>query len=122
VTVPALAAGGGDVLEAVLARARAALTGGRGGEASALLKATRDYVIMRQDIEDARAANADGLAHWDAAQPDRAGELTEGVTIQTLHARWSKLSEVELAARSDPTGKTGLMEWVRGMTGGSRTR
>lgn len=116
------AAGGGDLLEAVLTRARTALTGGRGGEASALLKATREYVIMRQEIEDARAANADGLAIWDKARPDQAGALTEGVTIQTLYARWSKLSEVELAARADPTGKTGLVEWVRGMTGGAGAR
>lgn len=117
---PGLAAGSGDLLEAVLARARAALTGGRGGEASALLKATREYVIMRQEIEDARAANADGLAHWDAAQPDQAGALTEAVTIQTLFARWSKLSEVELAARADPTGKAGLVKWVRAFTEGKR--
>jgi hypothetical protein len=119
---PDLAAGGGDLLEAVLGRARAALTGGRGGEASALLKATREYVMMRQEVEDARAANADGLALCDRARPDQTAALTERVTIQTLFARWSKLSEMELALRADPTGKTGLVEWVRGMTGGSGGR
>ncbi|MCS6625507.1 DNA mismatch repair protein MutH [Roseibacterium beibuensis] len=117
---PGLATGGGDLLEAVLARARAALTGGRGGEASALLKATREYVIMRQEIEDARAANADGVAVWDRARPDQAGALTETVTIQTLYARWSKLSEVELAVRADPTGKAGLAQWVKAFTEGKR--
>lgn len=119
---PGLAAGAGDLLEAVMGRARAALTGGRGGEASALLKATREYVIMRQEIEDARAANADGLALCERVRPDQAAALTEGATIHTLYARWSKLSEVELAARADPTGKMGLVEWVREMTGGSGER
>ncbi|NJC42560.1 hypothetical protein GGQ87_002855 [Brevundimonas alba] len=104
----------GDLLQTVLARARAALMAGRGAEASSLLKATREYVLVQQDVADARAANADGLARWDTAQPARAGALTETVTIQTLHARWSKLSEAELAMRADPTGEAGLKDWVEG--------
>ena len=99
---------GGDVLEAVLARVRTALTSGRGAEASALLRAARDYVIVQQDVADARAAVAPGVEMWDAAQPARAGAVTEGLTIQTLHARWSKLTIEEQIERADPAGATGL--------------
>lgn len=105
---------GGDVLEAVLARVRTALTSGRGAEASALLRAARDYVIVQQDVADARAAVAPGVEMWDAAQPARAGAVTEGLTIQTLHARWSRLSEVELAERIDPQGLMGRKACVEG--------
>lgn len=104
-----------DVLDAVLARARAALTGGRGGEASALLKATREYVLVRQDIEDARALHRSQRARWDRIAPDRAGPLDEQATVQTLHARWSRLSDLELARRADPTDQTGVVDWVRTM-------
>jgi hypothetical protein len=109
------AAAGGDLLEAVMARARAALTGGRGGEASALLKATREYVLVRQDIEDARALHRDQRAEWDRIAPERAGPLDEQATVQTLHARWSRLSDLELAHRADPTDQTGMVDWLRTM-------
>src|SRR5690606_36908016 len=55
---PAAAAeAGGDLLDTVLERARAALTAGRGAEATALLKAMREYVLVRQDVEDVRHEN-----------------------------------------------------------------
>jgi hypothetical protein len=73
----------------VLARARAALTAGRGGEASALLKATREFVIVQQDVADARAAVAEGVRMWDTAQPARASEATEPLMVQSLHLRWA---------------------------------
>lgn len=50
-----------------------------------------------------------------------AGAVDEIVMVQTLHARWSKLSEVELAVRADPTGEAGLADWVREMTEGAGT-
>lgn len=118
VTVPAApAAAAGvddstDLLEAVLRRARTVLTAGRGGEASALIKATREYVILQQDVADARTAVADGVAMWDAAQPARAGEATEMLMLQTLHGRWSKLTPEEQVERLDPHGRKGFRAWL----------
>lgn len=97
-----------DLFEAVLGRARAALTAGRGGEASALLKATREFVIVQQDVVDARATHAGDIEIWDTARPDLAGAVTEQLVIQTLHSRWSGLSDEELAFRADPDGALGL--------------
>ncbi len=98
----------GDLLEAVLRRARSALTAGRGGEASALLKAAREYVIVQQDVADARRAIAEAVGIWDTAQPARAGEATETLLVQTLHDRWSGLSFGELAERIDVDGTLGM--------------
>lgn len=103
---------GGDLLEAVLTRVRTALTSGRGAEASALLKAAREFVIVQQDVADARAAVAPGVELWDTAQPARAGAATETLMIQTLHGRWSKLTLEEQIERVDPDGSTGLRAWA----------
>ncbi|MDP2763855.1 MAG: hypothetical protein Q8O54_03350, partial [Brevundimonas sp.] len=78
----------------------------------ALLKATRDYVLVRQDVADAHDAMADQLRIWDAAQPARAGALTETLMLQTLHSFWSRLSADEQAERCDPTGKIGFRKWL----------
>lgn len=102
----------GELLAGVLGRARAALLAGRGGEATALLRAMRDYVLVRQDVADAHDAMAEHLQTWDAAQPARAGELTETLMLQTLHSFWSRLTPDEQAERCDPTGKTGFRKWL----------
>jgi hypothetical protein len=112
----------GDLLEAVLARARAALTSGRGAEASALLKAAREYVLVQQDVTDARAAIASGVEMWDAAQPARAGAVTETLMVQTLHSRWSRLSIEEQAARMDPDGSAGLKAWMEAQAAAAGSR
>lgn len=109
---PAQAGDAADLLDTVLARARAALTAGKGGEATALLKATREYVIARQDIADARAAIAANVKTWNTAQPARAGELTELLMVQTLHPRWAGLSLEEEVDRADPDGSAGLRDWM----------
>jgi hypothetical protein len=101
-----------DLLDAVLRRARDSLTAGRGGEATALLKAARDYVLIHQEVRDARAAIARGVAVWDAAQPDRAGEVTEPLLLQTLHDRWRRLSHEEHAERADPHDEMGFRAWA----------
>lgn len=105
----------GDLLAGVLRRAREALLAGRGGEASALLKATRDYVLVQQDVADAHDAVADQLRTWDAAQPARAGEMTEIAMLQALHSFWSKLSADEQADRCDPDGRMGFKAWLQAM-------
>lgn len=110
---PAQAGDGADLLETVLVRAKAALTAGKGSEATALLKATREYVIARQDIADARAAIAANVKIWDRAQPARAGELTELLMVQALHPRWAGLSLEEEVDRVDPDGSAGLREWMK---------
>lgn len=107
-----------DLIAQVLARAREALKTGRGAEATALLKAAREYVIVHQQVEDARAANAEAVAIWDAAQPGQAGRVTEPLLIQALHDQWSGLSAAEMAQRVDPDGKMGLLATVAAMERG----
>jgi len=110
--VAAPAGEGSDLLDTVLRRAREALTAGRGGEASALIKAAREYVIVHQDVVDARDAIARTVTIWDTAQPARAGAVTETLLVQTLHGRWTGLSVEETAERVDPDGKLGFGAWV----------
>lgn len=76
----------GELPAGVLRRAREALLAGRGAEATALLKAMREYVLVRQDVSHAYDAVAWGIARWDGAQPARAGEVTEPLIIQTCTA------------------------------------
>jgi hypothetical protein len=98
-----------NLMETVLARARAALEAGRGAEATALLKAFREYVLVSQAVEDSRKPHAKAIDLWDRLQPDRAGELTEPVMLRTLHDWWSGLDFVEAAYRADPEDKDGIM-------------
>lgn len=64
----------GDLMATVLRRAREALTAGRGSEATSLIKAARDYVIVSQDVERAR----EGVA---AILPPQAGLTPEHTTL-----------------------------------------
>ena len=61
-----------DLMTTVLRRAREALTAGRGSEATALLKAAREYVVVAQDVDRARQdltpALLDGLSPAQTAQ------------------------------------------------------
>jgi len=102
----------GELLAGVLGRARAALLAGRGGEAAALLKATREYVLVHQDVADAEVAVADQVRMWDEGQPARAGELTETLMLQALHSFWGRLGAEEQVSRCDPSGKSGLGAWL----------
>lgn len=101
-----------DLPATVLDRAREALTAGRGGEASALLKAMREYVIARQDVADAHMAIEDAVALWDTSQPTRAGETTETLMVQTLYHFWSGISLEDHVDRVDPHGTAGLRTWM----------
>lgn len=104
---------GGDVMEEVLTRARASLAAGRGGEASTLMKAAREYVILRQEVEDARYADEAGNRRWDEAQPERAGAIRESLLLQTLHDRWNRLSDEEWVRRLDPDGTWGMADLLK---------
>ena len=106
---PHLAARSGKLLDTVLARARAALTAGRGAEATALLKAMREYVLVHQDVEDVRNENRAAFEEWNRARPDEAGALDEPVTLQSLYARWCGLSDAEQLKRLDPEDETGVL-------------
>lgn len=99
---PPEGAAGGDLLDTVLERARAALTAGRGAEATALLKAMREYVLVRQDVEDARNEHRAAFEEWDRTHPSEAGALDQPVTLQSLYARWCGLSDAEQLMRMDP--------------------
>ena len=101
-----------DLPATVLGRARAALTAGRGGEASALLKAMREYVIARQDVADAHAMIEDSVRQWDAAQPTRPGAPAGTLLMQALHQLWGRLSVEEEVHRADPNGAAGLRDWM----------
>ena len=69
----------------------------------------------QQDVTDARDAVAVGVSVEEAAQPARAGEVTERLMVQTLHGRWSGLSAGALAERVDTGGAMGFRRWIEAM-------
>jgi hypothetical protein len=77
-----------DLMATVLRRAREALTSGRGSEATALLKAARDYVTISEDVERARETFA-ALLPGDAALPSgAAAALSDGFIRAHLEHLW----------------------------------
>lgn len=99
--VPApVAPGTEDLMATVLRRARDALTAGRGSEATALLKAARDYVVISQDVERARE-NIATLVPSDALISDPQVAVLSDALIQShLGHLWVPLTPEENIARA----------------------
>jgi len=106
---PDPAAASGDLPATVLARARAALTAGRGAEATALLKAMREYVLVSQEVEEARSGHRREIEALREARPEAIGALEEAVVLQTLYGRWCGLGPEEQMLRMDPGDESGAL-------------
>ncbi|MDP3405552.1 MAG: hypothetical protein Q8S03_12730 [Brevundimonas sp.] len=87
------------LFDTVLGRAREALTAGRGSEATALLKAVRDYVAAQQDVAEA----CDAIAPVERALAESGAApipgLTDALLISQLRLYWSPLPPEEAAWR-----------------------
>lgn len=87
------------LFDTVLRRAREALTAGKGSEATALLKAVRDYVVVIDDVSDAEAAN-EPIEHaiGEILPADRT-RWREAMAMNKLRVFWSPLQPHELEYR-----------------------
>lgn len=90
-----------NLMDVVLYRAREALTAGKGAEASALLKALREYIVVLDDVSDAHEAIAwiDDACTVDP--PDMADRLTEALAITQLRQMWAPLDADEVRWREE---------------------
>lgn len=89
------------VLDVVLYRAREALTAGKGAEATALLKALREYIVVLDDVSEAHE-----ITEWidkacGVSQPELASRLTEALTMTQLRQMWAPLDQDEARWRDD---------------------
>lgn len=102
------------VLNRVLERAREALVAGKGTDASALMRAAREYVILTQDIQEARRATEFGARSWAEHHPHTAEDVAEVLAMQALHDQWTRPDDAEVRRRHEAA-----MEWMRqrGMMG-----
>lgn len=98
----------GDVLDQVMARARAALTAGKGQEATALIRALRDYAVLAGEVAEARLEAAPSLRMWTGYNDDRVDEMREVLTLNALHLRW---------ARTDPAAERERLSRLFGVAG-----
>ena len=92
-------AGEEDLMTTVLRRAREALTAGRGSEATALLKAAREYVVLSQDVDRARENLADILPEDRDLSPEHLALLADTVVLNHLGDRWAPAPPEETAKR-----------------------
>ena len=82
---------GEGLFDTVLRRAREALTAGKGGEATALLKALRDYVVMVDDVSDAEEANSPIERALAGVIPEDIVRWRESMALVRLRQYWAPL-------------------------------
>lgn len=88
-----------DLMTTVLRRAREALTAGRGSEATALLKAAREFVVLHQDVDRARETLIDIVPRDRPLSPGNLAFLADAVVLNHLGARWVPATPEEDARR-----------------------
>ena len=97
----------GNLMDVVLNRAREALTAGKGAEATALLKALREYVVVLDDVADAHQANARATEAMAAATPETSARLVEAMALVQLRQIWAPLNAEEAQWRDDARRASG---------------
>ncbi|MBJ7486695.1 hypothetical protein [Brevundimonas sp.] len=88
-----------DLMTTVLRRAREALTAGRGSEATALLKAAREFVVLHQDVDRARETLDDIVPKDRTLSPGHLAFLADTIVLNHLGARWVPATPEEDARR-----------------------
>ncbi|WGM48445.1 hypothetical protein KOAAANKH_03346 [Brevundimonas sp. NIBR10] len=102
-----------DLMTTVLRRAREALTAGRGSEATALLKAAREYVLLHQDVDRAREALIDVVPKDHTLSPGNLAFLADTVVLNHLgplgprHPRRGRQTPARLLGTAAPVGTGG---------------
>lgn len=89
------------LFDTVLGRAREALTAGKGSEATALLKALREFVVVYDDVADAEEANSPVEHAIAEVLPADRTRWREAMAMNRLRVFWSPLEPHELEYRDE---------------------